>query len=215
MLINLFQGLIWPAVAGNVAWAFFSVAVSEDWDCTVCARLTALSLVALYLILDWMRGEAVRAKLIAVKSYWWVADLLLACAIATFAIATQDRNVAPKRWVDWSLAAIFAVAACGHLAGVWEGVRKDWRSFVRMNGLGAGVVLLVPVLGWNLCLWHRPVAVALVVAWWICLRWDALWSALTGTVPQTTPIDRSRAGNPEDAGAEGAAETDAEERESH
>jgi len=53
---HLFQDLIWPAAAGNVAWSFFTMAVGEKWlDPGVPARLLVIFLLAIYLGVDWMR----------------------------------------------------------------------------------------------------------------------------------------------------------------
>jgi hypothetical protein len=59
-LNRLFNGLIWPAIAGNVAWALFTVAISLkniDFTCPVYANLAALLFVAWYLMYNWAFDE--------------------------------------------------------------------------------------------------------------------------------------------------------------
>jgi hypothetical protein len=69
---HLFQDLIWPAAAGNVAWSFFSIAVGEEWFPPLTrARLTVLLLLAVYLAVDWMRTAETVSTL---KRGFWIAD---------------------------------------------------------------------------------------------------------------------------------------------
>jgi hypothetical protein len=173
-MIHLFQNLIWPAVAGNVAWAFFSVAVGEPMACTVAARLTALFLVAGYLIADWLSMEKyLRDSRDKVNPLFWIADALLAASLATFAVATADKAQSKETWVDGSLLAIFVVAMGGHLFGAWrkEGATPRIR---RHKQVALAIVNLLGVVAAGLgiwlwddpCKWHRPVAVAIVVTLW-------------------------------------------------
>ena len=47
---DFFVELVWPAAAGNVAWAFLTVAIGENWcSADVLARLAVLLLLAVYL----------------------------------------------------------------------------------------------------------------------------------------------------------------------
>jgi hypothetical protein len=167
---KLFQSLIWPAAAGNVAWAFFTVAVQETWAApTVAARLTVLLLLAVYLALDWMSTES---ELDRLKSWYWVADAFHVVAIVALAIATQLNT----QRLAYFLAAVYAVTIVGHIAGAWEPtgtVRKCWRNRALLAGisvLGLVLMLVLPYVLAEGSLWHLPITMAIGVTLWNLLR---------------------------------------------
>jgi hypothetical protein len=167
---KLFQNLVWPAAAGNVAWAFFTVAVQETWAARgVAARLAMLLLLAVYLALDWMKTES---ELDRLKRWYWIADTFHVAAIVAFAIAIQMNT----QRLTCFMAAGYSVTVVGHLAGAWEPtgeVRKRWRNRVLLSGismLGLVIILVLPYVLAEGSLWHLPIAIGSGVILWSLLR---------------------------------------------
>ena len=163
--------MIWPAVAGNVAWAFLTVAIQEraQADRAYFVRLAVLLLVAAYLGLDWMRTQLLSPQL---KKYYWIGDAFVATAIATFAIGTQLK----VEWIEWSLITVFVSAAVGHVCGCWEVIGapnySDRFIFAGLNALGI-FPILVNLFGTRLdpYSFHLFLSPLLVVVFWILCRW--------------------------------------------
>lgn len=170
----LFQSVVWPAVAGNVAWAFFTIAI-EKWNKTgIAPVLAVLALAAVYLALDWIQTENVRNSL---RSYYWIGDLFLAPAITVFAIGTQLQ----VQWIEWSLSAVFAIAAAGHFLGAWEPKNEPAESGRRFTLTWINALGIVPLQMnvWPFRLppysWHLPASVALVIGIWVVVRRNELF----------------------------------------
>lgn len=177
----LFQSVIWPAVAGNVAWAFFTVLIQEwaqggaySWP-----RLCLLGALAIYLCLDWMHTESIKAEL---RPWYWVGDVFLATAIAAVAIAAQA-SVGDGRLL---LVGVFAASAGAQLCGAWtrRGVHPyrdgQWMhrlAWLVLNGAAASIAILGgsgKEWGWNLA----GAATLVIVCWGLAkpgnvhsLRW--------------------------------------------
>ncbi len=173
----ILQDLVWPAAAGNVAWSFVTIAVT-DWSTSgACARLLVLALFAWYLGFDWSRIP----KLIdeEVKSRYFIFDLCVVFAIVVFAIAiSQPPDRAwPKAWIETSLAMVFLVAIVGHLTGVWETTKRRNRSLsCRLAGANALGVLMLGVSHWafgRLYPWNLVAALLSVLVVWWCLQRSA------------------------------------------
>ena len=162
-MYGLFRNLIWPAVAGNVAWSFFSVAVGESWTAPVCFRMLALGLVAGYLMLSWtMERDAPQS------TEYYLLDSIFAVAIVIFAISTEDLKAVSSGWVTSALGAIFVAALFGHICKVWEPNRAAPQRYMLAGANAVGIVIL---LAGHFCfshtdLWHRPVAIGAVVVLW-------------------------------------------------
>ncbi len=169
--MNLFSSVIWPAVAGNVAWAFFSVLVLEG-DLSPRSfyfeRLGLLAIVAAYLFLDWTHTEKIKERL---KRYYWIADMFLAAAIAALAVAAQ----ALKGDGRWFLLAVYLAAVIGHVTDSWvaAGTVRGWGPRLWWVGL-YGVASLIAAFGGTGWGWHLVVSVGLVVLVWILVRYTAL-----------------------------------------
>ena len=160
---RLFHNVVWPAVAGNVAWAFFTVLEEAKWcDQAFWIRLASLMAVGVYLAADWCNTDAVFSE---INPKYWVADAFLAPALAVFAIATQAHN----SWSAYAIAFAFAAAIVGHRFGAWDKASKapsPMRKRYTLAGinasglviLGAGACLGPPYMAWSI-----PVAITLVV----------------------------------------------------
>lgn len=174
---KLFQNLIWPAVAGNVAWAFFSVIIMENWsDKGVIARLAALLLLAIYLCYDWLRNES---EIDNLKKHYWVGDAFLALTIIIFAITVQSKSLwgnAESNLTKWPLPSIFISAALAHLFGAWEAKVVPENKYLKRFGIAAtmlsGVLTYFTVQffwGSNSLL-HLPSSLFIVLILWLSLR---------------------------------------------
>src|SRR5258705_1440010 len=160
---RLFQNVIWPAIAGSVAWAFFTVLVDARWsDYVFWAKLLALLAVAVYLAVDWYRTDLVCKT---INSFYWIADAFLAPLIALFAAATFAQSV----WAPYAIALAFVAAIVGHLFGAWDESRPPasaWDQRIKLAAINA-LGLVVLGIGSRLARPYRdfsaPVAIALVV----------------------------------------------------
>ncbi len=170
MKVNeLVHNVIWPAVAGSILWTFLVVAIEPHCpDASIRPRLAALLLVGGYLAIDWMDTEAALGNR---RQYTWLADVSLAASLSTFAVATQFN----ARWSAWPLAAAFAFAFIGHLAGAWD--TRTWSSshtprvaLALINALGPAVLLLMALfLNESYAKWSEFAAMALVVGLYMTL----------------------------------------------
>jgi hypothetical protein len=163
----LSQDLIWPAAAGNVAWAFFTVLLNERLtDANVWARLAALFLLAIYLAGEWLRNR----KLTQVKAWYWIADAAHVTSIVVFAIATHLN----KDWLECALLAVFLIAAAGQVTGAWDdpvtgNLTKRW-ALGGANMLGAAVLYgsyALPVCPYP---WNLPAARVVALTAWFCVQ---------------------------------------------
>jgi hypothetical protein len=170
---KLLHGLIWPAVAGSVVWAFFTVAVDResaigDGDYLVIAQLVALFFFAAYLAADW---RYTNQKEVNMRPYYWPFDALLAIAITVSTIALS-LTVLEIKAAKYSMALAFFTTAIGHLLGAWEEhlpqvhevswFNRVWLAVINLVGL---VILLV--FWCTPSLWPLSIAVAIVVVFYI------------------------------------------------
>jgi hypothetical protein len=170
--MSLFQSVIWPAVAGNVAWAIFTVAVLEFGEnprSFYFERLALLVTVTAYLFLDWTNTEKIKSNL---KRYYWVADAPLASAIAALAIAAQART--GEGW--WFLVAVFVVAGSGQIANAWVKSDSDrgWnkrRWWIGLYVVASALAIFGGTTPWG---WHLVLAAGVVVIVWALARFTRM-----------------------------------------
>ena len=86
MAKRLLQELVWPAAAGNVAWALFTIAIQEPWSQNTVARVLVLIFLAIYLAVEWLRIALLRFE---PSILYWIFDGVHILTIVVFAIATQ------------------------------------------------------------------------------------------------------------------------------
>jgi len=163
---HLFQDLIWPAAAGNVAWSFFTIAIGEDrLSPGVAARLSVIFLLAIYLAVDWLRTAETVTTL---KPWFWIADAPLSASVVIFAIATQMN----KPWLGNSLTALFLIGVVGHLVGAWEPTGNvAYRSLKRLVLAGANAVGCIVLILIGSSDWRLPIALASVLVLWFLARY--------------------------------------------
>lgn len=163
---KLFSGLIWPAIAGNVAWALFTVAILEGISFQTFPRLLSLTLVAGYLMLSWCRERVVENP-----GSYYMLDTLFAASIITFAIFSASNDLSSKPHTSISLLAIFLSSSIGHLCAIWDSKRnkieRRWLGVANLSGVA--VVALSFCVDERLRPWLHSLAVAIVISWWFCL----------------------------------------------
>jgi peptidoglycan/LPS O-acetylase OafA/YrhL len=180
---KLFQNLIWPAVAGNVAWAFFSIAIGEKWkDIGVAPRLLSLLLLAIYLCYDWTTTDVVKDRL---KHNYWIGDAFHTVTIVVFAISAQSKDLwdnIDASWTNWTLIIVYLTTAIGHLTGIWEpedvNSKRKWKARIILAGfclIGVVVYIFSPLFFDVNTLWHLPISIASILIFWFPLR-DRLYS---------------------------------------
>jgi hypothetical protein len=162
-LDKFLKDVAYPAVAGNVAWSFATLAIKSDTHADIPARLGVLLVRAVYLSAEWYRSLDARNTIRGLR-----LDLLFVICIVWFAIATE----ADKGLPGFALLVILAVAGVGHLCGFWPPSEKG------DGNIPHGWVCLVAaiVLGgawwkngtWNW--WLALVAIMVVLVVWAFVR---------------------------------------------
>jgi hypothetical protein len=164
--------VIWPAVAGNILWAFLQVAAdTKIRDASHCPRLAALLFVGVYLAIDWVNTENEKK----INDSYWMFDLPLATALATFAVGTQSGTW----WSNYALMIAFVVAIFGHCKGAWDGTETPTScvaraTFAVFNAVGLILLLIGIFAPAPYSLWLTPSAIFLVVALYLSLRQKVL-----------------------------------------
>lgn len=127
----LFDDLIWPAAAGNVAWSFLQVAIGDESHHRLM-RLALLFFLAFYLAIDWFRSKSLDGK----TRCYWVADAIHISSIVTYGVAVAAYKSAS--FLGYALAVIFGIAVIGHLVGAWEVVEqpRNWCHRVMLTSCG-------------------------------------------------------------------------------
>ena len=167
---KLFKSVIWPAIAGNVAWSFVSVAVAEDLSShQAIVRLIALGLLAAYLMISlaWKPTRRVTNP-----CFYYPLDSLFAISIAVFAIATYNESTKTANWVSYSLVAVFTLPMLGHLFKIWEPGRICIERLCLALPSTLGIAILVVGL-WAFpqsVLEFRVLALLVVIEIWILIR---------------------------------------------
>lgn len=177
---KLLQGLIWPAVAGNVVWAFFTVAIGKwnklaNCDSLVIAQLVALVSLGVYLAADWwytndMKEKNEKNKDI-MKRCCWPFDAFLAIAIAVSAIALSQ-DVVAIQLAKCTVGLAFITTAIGHCCGAWEvketiedeNCKHNRRWLAGINFSGFLILLILSLIFQKTILWPLSIAILVVVA---------------------------------------------------
>ena len=165
----LFHGLAWPAVAGNVAWAFITVIITPslvppaEWP----ARTAVLLLLAVYLGGDWIRVRDEPGR-----PWYWFWDALHLISISTFAISTVTMN--PQNRLAGVLIIVFLLTAAGHASGGFTPDRKARWYYAGANASGA-VIALYSVFRRPESAWPLPASVLFVLVVWLSFRIVKPW----------------------------------------
>jgi len=135
-----------------------------------------LLFVGVYLAIDWVNAE--NAGEIN-EDFSWL-DLLLAIALASFAIGTESDT----SWSHYALAAAFVLATLGHCAGAWDTKGTPSHSTTRaalagFNALGLVLLSIGVFVPRPYSLWASPVAILVVVVLFLALCQKAKESVRT------------------------------------
>jgi hypothetical protein len=172
-LRSLFQGVFWPAAAGNVFWSFCALIIDKSDQIStlsLLARLSLLLLLSLYLTIEWLRNYSNFPA--TVPWHFWFFDWLHICAVALVALTAATK----AEWLDVTLIAFYLITAIGHFVGAWSATEENNQSD-RISGaislLGAAIVLI----GWfadTVRPWNLPLSGFLVLLLWSVHRRDDL-----------------------------------------
>ncbi|MCA9467710.1 MAG: hypothetical protein KC643_20000 [Nitrospira sp.] len=162
-LDEFLKNVAWPAVAGNVAWSFATLAIDHDKNVNTAPRLGVLFVLAIYLSAEWYRSKEINNTISGL-----CLDLLFVICIVWFAIATQ----ADKGLPGVALLIILVGVSVGHFFEVWPPAGKGKGNYPH-----ATVSLLAACfLGgawWMNCSWNwwfALVAIIIVLVVWACVR---------------------------------------------
>jgi hypothetical protein len=165
-LNELVHNVIWPAVAGNILWAFLQVAVGPKTtetpavaDGSYYFNLVSLFLIGIYLAIDWVNTANVKKM----NDHYWMFDIPIAAALATFAVFRQFGTQTDILWSNWVLLFAFSIAAIGHVNGAWDPAGKASpesarRWFAEFNGVGAVLLIVGKFIPDAISLWFTPAA---------------------------------------------------------
>src|SRR4051812_20328811 len=120
--LDLFRGLLWPAVAGNVLWSFASLAmkpvVASDLV-PAASRLVLLFLLGFYLSLEWIRNY--RSLPIPLTAKFWLFDAIHLLGAVVTALAAYDA----LEYLHLGLVIYLAATGLGHALGIYRNSAFD------------------------------------------------------------------------------------------
>jgi hypothetical protein len=172
---RVFDDLFWPAAAGNVAWALFTLVLAPGGAGEPWARGAMLFFLGVYLVLSWLRSRDSGHTPLPLAF-----DAMHLITVALLAIALSQPTSGPER-LRWLLTFVLLVTTVGHAFTVWDppasqsALRDDafkWKMRKRRSALSLpGVVGIATAwLAWSD---QRPLlrmAVAMLLAlvvWWL------------------------------------------------
>lgn len=168
---TLLHDLIWPAVAGNVAWAFFTVLITEvlvtekDILPLIFGRLTALLLLSVYLVIVYVRSVAGTGH---------IFDILHAISIILCAISFQ--SIGSDSLMTPFLITLFIIAALGHWTARWipdsvtkkKGLKKFKVGLINFSG--AALCFILPKGIGDDNNYNLSLSMGVVLALWVIFR---------------------------------------------
>jgi hypothetical protein len=171
MARQAFQDLVWPAVAGNVTWSFFTLLIGPSPvpagdPASLVERIFVLLLLSGYLIGDWLRTHGENRP-----AFYWLFDGLHLTALTAFAIgaATGQDFI----WLRWSLTALLGITAFGHALKAFGESRGRRFAYAVANALGIPVAWFAnfeaPWLSPDGS--QLPLAVLTVLVLWLFALW--------------------------------------------
>jgi hypothetical protein len=175
---TLFQGLLWPAIAGNVVWSFFTVLFEKDIafnSINTWSRVFSLALIATYLCLEWLHNYEAMPE--TIPRSFWIFDVihLLTITLCTFSIAMR------VEFLGFFAASFFLGNAIGHISGAWGfsyANPKNGRLHAAIQFCAAVLMLGLSIYDSG-SLWHFPVIGFAVFVIWMFLERDDIDRKLT------------------------------------
>lgn len=163
-LDDFLPNVAYPAVAGNVAWSFATLAIDHGINCETVPRLGVLLVLAIYFSAEWYRSKGIATT----KAGQWL-DLIFVICIVWFAIATQADNGLPGA----ALIIILVLVGFGHLFRFWPPNGAGKGNIPHgATSLVAGIILGVSwflTASWNH--WIELLAIVIVLGVWAHVRW--------------------------------------------
>lgn len=161
-LKKFLKDVAWPALAGNVAWAFFTLAIDPPCRENITPRLGALLFLALYLTAEWYRSSKTDTTLLGL----WL-DLFLVFCFVWFAIATQ----ANAGSANLALLLILLAVGIGHCCGAWPPFKKDNANrFFGLTCLSMTALMFVSAVFGFLSPWIAFIVIIIVLITWKYFR---------------------------------------------
>jgi hypothetical protein len=172
LAFELFEGLLWPAAAGNVLWSLVALITLETKPSAYLfvTRAAVLLLLGLYLCLEWIRNYRSLPKPITWQ--FWLFDLFHLLAVAWAAIATYEGSPLLVN----ALVAYFIVTGTGHLSGAYkhaQDTRKETVELASINYLGIAVIYAGALAGFDYqasMQWTLPLSLSIVIILWLKQR---------------------------------------------
>ncbi|SDH78278.1 hypothetical protein SAMN04487926_10815 [Paraburkholderia steynii] len=180
LAFEIFEGLLWPAAAGNVLWSLIALTTLEPKPLTypMVTRASVLLLLGAYLCLEWIRNYRSLPKPITWR--FWVFDLLHLLAVAWTAIVTSDGS----DLLVVALVAYFIITGTGHLSGAYkyaQGTRTETVGLALINYLGVAIIYAGYLTGHDYrasMQWTLPLSLLIVIVLWLGWRWRQLCELL-------------------------------------
>lgn len=158
-----FDGLLWPAAAGNVGWSVLTIGLADTPPSHREARLALLVLLTLYLSIEWIR----RPDTMETKRKVFFGSLHIV-SIAVLAIATAvDRS---PEFLAWSLGVLLGVTSIGHAFRTWESSGQWWFAAANASGIVVLLVLTLLLPALPAAMWPVPSAALVVLLFWSGVR---------------------------------------------
>ncbi|RZL50768.1 MAG: hypothetical protein EOP00_02620 [Pedobacter sp.] len=109
-----------------MAWSFFSIIIDKWSEANedMYARLILLSLIATYLIEDWLLTENESNKL---KKFYWVGDAFHSLAFTLFSLSIYYTK---SNSMFWSAISVMVIPMLGHAFSCWE-IKDTNRNYLK------------------------------------------------------------------------------------
>ncbi len=168
-LNRLFASVFWPAAAGNVFWAIWSLIVdppSALGNDEYASSLVVMSALTIYLTANWVLDFGSEQQVVTSPWYWVAQTTHVMTMVAVSMAATLRFD-----WIAPASAVFFLVNVMGHGSGLWSPRDGNVRAHVALHGTAA-IACLIAVYAQQVAI--IPITYGLVLALWIYLRRDPL-----------------------------------------
>jgi amino acid permease len=180
---QVIETVVWPAAAGNVAWALLSLLLQAEssrvWWCGQALSIAFLVVLTAYLFLACYRGLPTSDGSRAPKPLGVIFDVFLAANVALLAISIS--NGAPTLWGDarpdqWLVIGVFCIAFIGHATFSWVAAQGEHKRREEENiSLALSIVYLAAISAFvffalHACRVGTVLTFALTILLWVLLR---------------------------------------------
>lgn len=158
----IFDGILTPAVAGNILWSFFNILLTVGSP-TIndLPHLLMLFILSFYLLIDLLQTKTRDSS--KMPMLYWIFETLFLLALTATALSTQLNPAMLKTY----LTIYFATVIIGHLFDAWALDNEiDRRKLVGANLIGLAVLWLGDSVGLAEG-WEAPVSFLFALVLWI------------------------------------------------